>query len=75
MGTRDMKIKTHKPDSAWLRRARKAGVTAKTGNKDCQLKKTLLAIGGWGAVIPVVEPDLMNILARGRKFSGRSKPS
>lgn len=68
-----MKIKTDKPDSSWLRRARKAGITAKTGNVDCELKKTLLAIGGWAAVIPHIEPDLMKILGRGRRFPGRSK--
>ena len=73
MGTRYMKIKTNKPDSAWLRRARKAGITLKTGNKDCQLKKTLLDIGGWGAVIPAIEPDLLSILKKGRRFSGSSK--
>jgi hypothetical protein len=68
-----MKIKTKKPDPDWLRRAREAGITAKTGNKDCRLKKTLLDIGGWAAVIPNIEPDLPKILKRGRRFPGRSK--
>lgn len=68
-----MKIKTDKPDSRWIRHARKAGITAKTGNKDCELKKTLLAIGGWGACIPHIESDLLQILQRGRRFPGRSK--
>lgn len=68
-----MKIKTDKPDPSWLRRARKAGVTKLTGNKNCPLKKILLDIGGWGAVIPHVEKDLEKILGRGRRFPGKSK--
>ena len=39
-----MKIKTLKPDRRWLRHARKAGITARTGNRDCPLKKALLKI-------------------------------
>jgi hypothetical protein len=68
-----MKIKTLKPDRSWLRHARKAGITARTGNRDCPLKKALLKIGGWAAVIPNIEPDLLKILERGRRFPGRSK--
>lgn len=68
-----MKIKTDTPDGSWLREARKAGITARTGNRDCQLKKALLAIGGWGAVIPAIESDFVNILKRGRRFPGKSK--
>ena len=66
-------IKTKKPDSSWLRRARKAGVTKLTGNKSCPLKKLLLDIGGWAAIIPHVEHDLEKILERGRRFPGKSK--
>lgn len=68
-----MKIKTESPDSRWLRHARMSGFTLKTGNKDCQLKKKLLSIGGWAVCVPHIEPDLMKILERGRRFTGRSK--
>lgn len=68
-----MKVKTNKPDASWLRHARRSGFTTRTGNTDCPLKKTLLDIGGWGACIPHIEPDLLKILERGRRFPGRSK--
>jgi hypothetical protein len=68
-----MKIKTKTPDRAWLRRARASGFTLRTGNRSCELKKKLLAIGGWAVCAPVIEPDLMKILERGRKFPGKSK--
>jgi len=68
-----MKIKTTPPDKAWLRRAREYGFTLRTGNTNCPLKKTLLAIGGWGVCVPKIEEDLQRILKRGRRFPGRSK--
>jgi hypothetical protein len=68
-----MKIKTKKPKTSWLRRARKSGITRRTGNRRCPVKKILLDIGGWGAVIPHVEHDLKKILERGRRFPGKSK--
>jgi hypothetical protein len=65
-------IKTQKPDRAWLKRARKAGITKRTGEAS-PLKKLLLDIGGWAAVIPEIEPDLIKILERGRRFPGKSR--
>jgi hypothetical protein len=66
-------IKTHKPDASWLRRARAAGMTARTGKTQCPLKKKLLEIGGWAVALPAIEPDLLKILERGGVFAGRSR--
>lgn len=68
-----MKIKTLKPDPAQLRHLRKYGYTRRTGNTGCPLKKILLDIGGHACIIPNIEPDLQKILARGRRFPGRSR--
>jgi hypothetical protein len=67
------KPKTTLPDRKWLRLAREYGFTQRTGNRDCPLKKNLLAIGGWGVCVPHIEPDLQKILKRGRRFPGKSK--
>ena len=69
-----MKIKTKKPDSRWLKLARKSGFTLKTGPKSMsELKKILLGIGGWAVCIPKIESDLDKLLKRGRSFPGKSK--
>ena len=68
---RNMKIKTNKPDRKWLELARERGFTRRTGAR-CPLKEILLDIGGWAVCVPHVEPDLANILARGRRFPGKS---
>lgn len=62
-----------RPDSGWLRRARKAGLTIRTGNKDCPIKKLLLGLEGWAVCVPYRDPDLPKILERGRSFPGRSR--
>lgn len=68
-----MKIKTTPPDRRWLKAGRERGFTLKTGEPEhIPLKKILLGIGGWGVCINQ-EPDLENIIGRGRRFPGRSK--
>lgn len=63
------RIITNPPDTDWLARA----LEHTRGNGPNQeLKELLLDIGGWGACVPKIEPDLKKILARGRRFPGRS---
>lgn len=65
-------MKTKKPARSWLKAARERGFTMNTGDKMLRpLKKKLLDIGGWGVCIRQ-EPDLENILSRGRRFPGKS---
>lgn len=64
-----MKIKTNPPDPSWLERA----IEHTRGHGPNQeLKEILLDIGGWGACVPRIEPDLDKILKRGGRFPGKS---
>lgn len=63
------KIKTDPPDREWLERA----VDHTRGHgPHPELKDILLDIGGWAACIPRIEPDIEKIMARGRRFPGKS---
>jgi hypothetical protein len=62
-------ILANPPDREWLERASEH--TRGKGSHP-ELKEILIEIGGWAAVIPRIESDLKRILARGRRFPGRS---
>ena len=67
-------ISTNKPDPKWLKIAREKGFTLRTGNPTfLPLKRKLLGIGGWSVCTIHGEPDLEKILARGRRFPGKSR--
>lgn len=63
------KIKTNPPAQDWLARA----IEHTRGHGPHQeLKSILLDIGGWAACVPRIEPDIENIMSRGRRFPGKS---
>lgn len=67
-------IRTNKPDPKWLELARERGYTLRTGDPGLlPLKRKLLEIGGWSVCTIQGEQDLEKILARGRRFPGRSR--
>lgn len=71
-----MKIKTRNPDIKWRSLANKNGWTIRYPHENPgleNLKKRLLAIGGWAVCLSRYEPDLEKILERGIKFAGRAK--
>jgi len=71
-----MKIKTKNPDRKWRTLANKNGWTIKYQHENLDLenlKKRLLAIGGWAVCLSRHEPDFENILNRGERFAARAK--
>jgi hypothetical protein len=65
-------IKTASPDSEWLKFAESRGFTRGKGDPEYTgLKDRLLGMGGWAVCLPETEPNLEEILERGRVFSMR----